>query len=262
MFGATRKKLATSSVGPKQKACLAKGGSWEGPVGKKTCVMPVDAKSACEAAGHYWAAAFGACVKRGSGFPGADVLPAGPASIAVVGADGYPKPGTTNYGPAPAPPPGGWPAFKGAPGPKQKTCTASGGSWIGPTGKKWCQMPQAGASAITPTQVAPDTQTNDTVSAVDAKIFDSGGYPGSASVLTPDGASMDNQAIPDIQRAGGPVSASASATAPFGGSSWGTPLLVVAGGVALYFLLKKTPKAAKVGTKRTTRSRTTRRRTR
>ena len=246
MFGATRKKLATSSVGPKQKACLAKGGSWEGPVGKKTCVMRSMEEKGLP-----------------SNYPYKSTIPdnAGPYPIAVVGTDGYPKPGTTNYGPAPAPPPGGWPAYKGAPGPKQKACTASGGSWIGPTGKKWCQMPQAGASAITPTQVAPDTQTNDAVSAVDAKIFDSGGYPGSVSTLTPDGASMDNQAIPDIQRASGPVSASASATAPGGGLSI-TPLLVVAGGVALYFLLKKTPKAAKVGTKRTTRSRTTRRRTR
>jgi len=244
MFGATKKKLATSSVGPKQKACLAKGGSWEGPVGKKTCVMPV--------------------------------INAGSQPPSSVGADGYPKPGTTNYGPAPAPPPGGWPAFKGAAGPKQKACTASGGSWIGPTGKKWCQMPQKAyaASSLTPTQSAPDTQTKDTAAAVAAKIFDSGGYTGTSDGLMPEGASMDNAAIPDVRGrvvqgsagapggAGGPATASASVLAPSGGSSWGTPLLLVVGGAALYFLLKKKPKAGKLGTVRTTRSRTTRRRTR
>jgi hypothetical protein len=124
-------------------------------------------------------------------------------------------------------------------------------------------MPQKAyaASSLTPTQSAPDTQTKDTAAAVDAKIFDSGGYPGSAVAYMPDGASMDNQMMPDIQRAGGPASASANIMAPAGGS-WNTPLLLVVGGAALYFLLKKKPKAGKLGTVRTTRSRTTRRRTR
>lgn len=51
-----------------------------------------------------------------------------------------PKPRSIHEGPEPAPPPGGWPPFKGAVGPRQKKCLKNGGAWIGPTGKKWCQM--------------------------------------------------------------------------------------------------------------------------
>lgn len=52
---------------------------------------------------------------------------------------GNPKKGSVITAPAPAP--GLFPPYKGAKGPKQKECLASGGIWDGPTGKKFCIMP-------------------------------------------------------------------------------------------------------------------------
>lgn len=67
-----------------------------------------------------------------------------------------PKFRSTAYGPAPLP--GTYPPYKGAPGPKQKACTKAGGIWIGPTGKKWCQMPLSMASPDSPIYYPPGTQ--------------------------------------------------------------------------------------------------------
>jgi len=91
-----------STVGPKQQKCLAAGGSWEGPTGKKKCVMPGGA------------------------------VPTGATGGAL------PKAGSTVTGPIPAQYVGT--EKKGAAGPKQAACTAQGGYWIGPEGKRWCQM--------------------------------------------------------------------------------------------------------------------------
>jgi len=132
-------KLATSSMGPKQIACVNKGGTWAGPKGKMYCVMPGQTITP----------------DQPIEVPGSTpvVLPTSPLNV-----EGYPKPGSFYSGPMPPAPPGGWPPFTGKAGPKQKKCTQQGGAWIGPAGKKWCQLGVGGGSVVPdqgPLDIAP-----------------------------------------------------------------------------------------------------------
>jgi hypothetical protein len=66
-------------------------------------------------------------------------------------AQAYPPPGSMYKGPEPAAPPGGWPSPTGTTGAAQWACLRiPGARWIGPAGKKWCQVPawHAGAEGI------------------------------------------------------------------------------------------------------------------
>jgi hypothetical protein len=166
---AAAKKKAEAAMGPKQKACLAKGGRWEASgewsrdrKAKMHCVMPGQAitpetpvetppsktaepkvgprQKACLAKGGRWENK--KCVMPGQGItPDQPVeVPGGPPVTQALTSEGYPKPGSFYSGPMPPAPPGGWPPFKGSPGPAQRKCLKQGGQWIGPAGKKWCQL--------------------------------------------------------------------------------------------------------------------------
>jgi hypothetical protein len=142
-FGAVK-----TAVGPKQQACLASGGSWQGPVGKKKCVTAT----------------------------------AGAPTGATGGA--IPKAGTTIMGPIPAEYVGT--EKKGAAGPKQLACKQQGGSWIGPEGKRWCQIPPG--PGIPATTVSKDTGLVDTAVVPPDSHPSSGELPqaGGDTPLSPD----------------------------------------------------------------------------
>ena len=105
---------------------------------------------------------------RGGGFavpppPGYPVYPPMPIPVGVpptMSGLGFlgetlPKPRSTTFGPLPVP--GTWPEYRGSAGPKQKACVSNSGVWIGPTGKKWCQLPLAAASPGDPIYYPPGT---------------------------------------------------------------------------------------------------------
>lgn len=152
-----------------------------------------------------------------------------------------PKPGSVNTGPAPAAPAGGWPPFKGKPGLKQQQCAKNGGAWIGPTGKKWCQMPVAFVAPALPVPVAPPpVGTPRYPPPVDNSRVPpgEGGSPPGSPMLT------DEDVVKDfITESGGtgPISMSADAGASSPSGSMFSPALLVAfaavGGV-LFFVLK------------------------
>jgi len=166
---------STRGMGPRQKKCVKGGGQWLGPTGKKACVMPGEVVSIlppieqtpvvtappstkgmgprqkkCVKGGGQWLGPRG---KRYCVMPGQVITPDTPVEqppqqqlVAPI-AQALPKKGSFYSGPEPTPPAGGWPAFSGGAGPKQKKCTKQGGRWIGPTGRKWCQLL---AAVITP----------------------------------------------------------------------------------------------------------------
>lgn len=156
-----------------------------------------------------------------------------------------PKPGSVNTGPAPAAPAGGWPPFKGKPGLKQQQCAKNGGQWIGPTGKKWCQMPVAYAAPALPVPVAvAPPPTVGTPKYYPPPVDNSRVPPGEGG--SPPGSPMltDEDVVKDfITESGGtgPISMSAGAGASSPSGSMFSPALLVAfaavGGV-LFFVLK------------------------
>jgi len=110
-----------------------------------------------------------------------------------------PKPRSTHYGPEPSPPAGGWPAYKGKPGPKQIGCGKQGGDWIGPTGKKWCQMPAPGGvqppsgveTELPTTVTGPSDTTGAEVDTVVQAVASQGGAAGAAGGAAYEPVSFD-----------------------------------------------------------------------
>ncbi len=166
-----------------------------------------------------------------------------------------PKPGSVNTGPAPTAPAGGWPPFKGAPGPKQKQCTSNGGAWIGPVNKKWCQMPSPVAAAPVTTLPAPGVGTTPPPTVGTPKYYPppvdnslvpagEGGAPPGSPLLT------DEQVVQDFITGGsGPATMSAKATAPSGTTF--SPLMLVAAAIVsgVVFLMVRGKKGGKTGGK-------------
>jgi len=207
-LGATR---AKASVGPKQQKCLAAGGSWEGPTGAKKCVMP-------SAGGVPTGATGGALPKAGSTVTG--IMP--PEWI------GSEK--------------------KGAAGPKQAACTAQGGHWIGPEGKRWCQMVPGTVPA---SPVSKDTGLVDTavVPPGSTPVDTTGsGLPGTTPPTTP-----SDYMLPGLitEATGGPSGAvyeQASVVSQY--MSPRNLLLLGAAAVGGYFLWKRSKKGRKGGKRR------------
>lgn len=191
-----------------------------------------------------------------------------------------PPKGKVYYGPEPEAPPGGWPPYKGKPGPRQKKCLAEGGRWIGPTGRKWCQMTMAmpgPAPAPTPPLIVPGVED-------DVVPVPWGGsypppiapqpepglppYPQPQPQPGPDGGDSmyyDNrqwEAYPGGQYPGDtqPPTASATATASEGPFNLGN--LILLGGIGLlgYAVYKGVGKKRKGGRKTSRRRKPTRRR--
>lgn len=165
-----------------------------------------------------------------------------------LGKNGLPKPGSFYSGREPKAPAGGWPPYKGAPGAKQKQCLASFNAWIGPSGKKWCQLragvPEPAMQVLpeTPVQLptytdAPDlTAQIQEIGAVDQAVAAGGGYAGAATQLVPT----------QVTAAGGALPASAAMTyqaAPEEGLlqrlGWVVPVVLV-GGLAFWAFGGKT----------------------
>lgn len=123
----------TGAAGPAQKKCENQGGHWIGPNKKRWCQIPpgASAPSPSPAPAPAPAPAPSPSVQGG-------LTPEQQAYLASVG---NPSAGSTVVGVPP--PPGLFPPFKGAVGPKQKKCTKSGGTWDGPLKKKFCIMPPA-----------------------------------------------------------------------------------------------------------------------
>jgi len=193
--------LGAGSVGPKQQKCLAAGGSWEGPMGRKKCV--------------------------------------GGTAGAPTGATGgaLPKPGSTVTGPIPPEYVGTATAPKGAVGPKQAACVKQGGVWIGPVGKRWCQMPVGTIPA--PVAVSKDTGLVSTaVVPPGAEVVSTGG-----SLPSVGGGQMD--VTPETYMQPG---LQTEATGAPGGAVYETPsgmfsgrnlAILAAAGIAGFFLWKK-----------------------
>jgi len=110
--------------------------------------------------------------------------------IGFLGA--LPKAGSFFTGPEPAAPKGTWPAYKGKPGPKQQKCLSLGGRWIGPTGRKWCQVP----TPVLPAMPPPDLT-------VLPPIAPMPGVPGSIVPPYVVGGPVDNSQIPAGEDGGG-----------------------------------------------------------
>lgn len=174
-----------------------------------------------------------------------------------------PKAGSFYTGPEPAAPAGGWPPFKGKVGPRQEKCLALGGRWIGPTGKKWCQLwvETAPVGADTALVYEPSYVTSPLVTAPpvggaplqvvggpsDTAIVPTGEQPGTPAFGPPAGA-VDQQAVSDFA-AGGQVAMSATAAPTPGVGGLSTTALLVAGGIGvLIFVLMRRGKGAAVST--------------
>jgi hypothetical protein len=153
----------------------------------------------------------------------------------------YPPAGSMYAGPEPTEPAGGWPPFKGTPGPKQVACSAGGGEWIGPTGKKWCQLSVAVPKA-TPGVIStiPGTVTG---APSDTSKVPSGTTPGGGTAYgPPPGADgVEDNAVVDQQGGRpGPITMSATSTAPSSATSaLGILAMVGVGGLLLYLVAKK-----------------------
>lgn len=170
---------------------------------------------------------------------------------------GLPKPGSTNVMPVVAPP-GGWPPFTGKPGPKQQKCVAMGGAWIGPTGKKWCQMPTRAVPVpyVPPVSVAPPPVGTPTYypPPVDNSLVPvgEGGSPPGSPLYT------DEQVIQDFITGGNvPPAMSAGATAPSTSGTTFSPAMLVAAAVAsgVVFLVLRNKKGGKTGAARSKKRR-------
>ena len=150
-----------------------------------------------------------------------------------------PKPGSVNTGPAPAAPPGGWPAFKGTAGPKQQQCTVKGGSWIGPAGKKWCQI----SPKTVPVPAAPGVTPAPAPAPVDNALVPVG------DSVAPPGLPFwsETPGVEDFNT--GAVTMSMQTSAPKTGSSTGTLLILLAGLGGVVFLLTRNKKKAAVAKK-------------
>jgi hypothetical protein len=157
-----------------------------------------------------------------------------------------PKPGSFNKTPVETPP-GGWPPFKGQPGPKQQKCTQQGGQWIGPSGKKWCQLTSPMAVVQPPVGGGGGGGGVVTPAPVDTAIVPrgEGGTPPGSPLLT------DEQVVQDFITGGGgpaPMSAGAQATS----KSAFSPLFVLGAVVVagVVFFMWRGKKGSKIGGKR------------
>jgi len=117
-----------AAIGPKQKECLASGGRWEGPEGKKKCVTgraPDVARPADAAVTQFVQATqqMAAVRKQAEAAAAATAAAKKKAEAAM--------------------------------GPKQKACLAKGGTWSGPKGKMACVMPGQTITPDQPVEVSP-----------------------------------------------------------------------------------------------------------
>jgi len=182
--------------------------------------------------------------------------------LACLGA--LPKAGSFYTGEEPPAPAGGWPPFKGKVGPRQTKCLELGGRWIGPTGRKWCQLTTISpgvveAPIVVPAPIspvvpvmpvpAPGAPPLTVVGApVDSSLIPVGEEPGGPAFGPPPGAEVEDFVIGD---SAGPQVMSVTTTTPTAGTGYMPYVLGAAAIVGAILFLRKRPGAGRGVRRRT-----------